>query len=237
MGAPLDSVIVGEPTLEAVLFDMDGTIIDSEPYWIEAERALVEEFGGTWTEEQGYALVGSGLWNTADLLQNAGVQLDADTIVQRLSDQVLEGIKRSVPWRPGVRELIGEITSAGIPCALVTMSLRSNAEAVATAVASEVGHEVFSVIVSANDVEHPKPNPEAYLKAAGLLSVPIRHTLAIEDSGYGAASAFSAGSVTIGVPLHVDIPRHTVDVLWNSLADRTLSDLQDVFRTHRQAGQ
>ena len=221
------------PTLAAVLFDMDGTIIDSEPYWIEAERALVEEFGGTWSEEQGYALVGSGLWNTADLLQSAGVTMEADAIVQRLSDEVLANIRKSVPWRPGVRELISEICAEGIPLALVTMSLRSNAEAVAEAVAAEVGHEVFSVIVSANDVEHPKPNPEAYLKAADQLKVPIRHTVALEDSGYGAASAFSAGAVTIGIPLHVDIPRHTVDVLWNSLAGRGLTDVHEVFAQHR----
>lgn len=224
---------MGEPTLLAVLFDMDGTIIDSEPYWIEAERALVEEFGGTWTEEQGYALVGSSLWNTADLLQSAGVKMEADAIVQRLSDEVLENIRRVVPWRPGVRELISEVCQANIPLALVTMSLRSNAEAVAEAIASELGRPVFSVIVSANDVEHPKPNPEAYLKAAEQLGVPVRHTLALEDSGYGAASAFSAGAVTIGIPLHVDIPRHTVDVLWNSLSGRGLQDLRDVFHQHR----
>ena len=122
----------------AVLFDMDGTIIDSEPYWMIAESELVEEFGATWSAEQAYALVGSGLWNSAALLQQAGVDMPADDIVQRLSQRVLDQVAAAVPWRPGVRELFTELLDADIPCALVTMSLRMNAEALAHAVAREM---------------------------------------------------------------------------------------------------
>jgi HAD superfamily hydrolase (TIGR01509 family) len=218
---------------DAVLFDMDGTIVDSEPYWMTAERELVEQYGGTWSQEQAYALVGSGMWNTAKLLQSVGVTMEADDIVSHLSARVLEHIEASFPWRPGVRELMKELVANDVPCALVTMSLRTNAEAVSRAVAKEVGTEVFRVIVSANDVEQPKPNPEAYLLAASQLGVDIRHTIALEDSGYGAASAFSAGAVTIGIPLHVEIPSHSAHVLWNSLEGKGLSDFQDLLLTHR----
>jgi HAD superfamily hydrolase (TIGR01509 family) len=223
---------VGTPNIAAVLFDMDGTIIDSEPYWMLAERELVEKFGGTWSEEQAFALVGSGLWNSANLLQHAGVEMPADDIVAQLSTRVLEQVTESIPWRPGVRELMTELVAKEYPLALVTMSLRENAEALSQALTRELGAPVFSAIVSANDVEHPKPNPEAYLSAAALLGVDIRHTIALEDSGYGAASAFSAGAITIGIPLHVDIPSHTVHVLWDSLEGKTLADLQELMQTH-----
>ena len=211
---------------------MDGTIIDSEPYWIEAETELVEEFGGSWTQEQAYSLVGSGLWNSAKAIQHAGVDLSADEVVRRLSDRVLGRIEASVPWRAGSQELIGEIVEAGIPCALVTMSLRANAEAVASAIAAALGAEVFSVIVSGDDVTEPKPNPEAYLMAADQLGVAIEHTVALEDSAYGAASAFSAGAVTIGVPLHVDVPRHTAHVLWDTIEGKGVDDIRREFARH-----
>lgn len=213
---------------------MDGTIIDSEPYWIHAETGLVEEFGGSWTQEQAYSLVGSGLWNSAKALQHAGVDLTADEIVYRLSERVLERIEQAVPWRTGSRELIGEIIHAGLPCALVTMSLRANAVAVASAIAAELGTEVFPVIVSGGDVTEPKPNPEAYLLAADQLGVAIEDTVALEDSAYGAASAFSAGAITIGVPLHVEVPRHTAHVIWDTIEGKGIVDIRAEFARHRR---
>ena len=216
----------------AVLFDMDGTIIDSEPYWMIAEAELVEEHGGTWSDKQGYALVGSGLWNSAAVLQKAGVDLAADDIVQRLSQRVLEQVASSVPWRPGVRELFRELLDADIPCALVTMSLRMNAEALAQALAVELGQRVFRAIVAGDDVSQPKPHPEAYLKGALALGVAIGDCVALEDSNYGAASAFSAGAVTIGIPLHVDIQSEHVHELWDSLEGRGLEHLAKTWRSH-----
>ena len=220
--------------MQAALFDMDGTIIDSEPYWMTAERELVESFGGSWSEEQAYALVGSGLWNSASLLKAAGVDLELDDIVHRLSDRVLAQIEDAVPWRPGVRELFQGLMDAGIPCALVTMSLRKNAVALAHAVEKELGQPVFQAIVAGDDVEAPKPNPEAYLKGAAALGVDIHATVALEDSAYGAASAFSAGAVTIGIPLHVGIPHSSVHVMWSSLEGKTVADLEQVWRSQRR---
>jgi len=220
--------------MQAALFDMDGTIIDSEPYWMTAERELVESFGGTWSEEQGYALVGSGLWNSASLLKAAGVDLELDDIVHRLSDRVLAQIKEAVPWRPGVRELFHGLLEADIPCALVTMSLRKNAVALAQAVEKELGKPVFQAIVAGDDVEAPKPNPEAYLKGASALGMDIHTTVALEDSAFGAASAFSAGAITIGIPLHVGIPHNSVHEMWSSLEGKTVSDLDAVWRSHRR---
>lgn len=224
---------MGETTLAAVLFDMDGTIIDSEPYWIEAENELVEEFGGTWTQEQAYSIVGSGLWPSARALQRAGVDLSEDDIVHRLSERVLERIEHTVPWRPGSRELIADLVRAGVPRALVTMSLRSNAVAINKAISRLLGAEVFDVIVSGDDVTEPKPHPEAYLSAADQLGVTIGHTVALEDSAFGATSAYTAGAVTIGVPLHVDIPSTTVHAIWDTIEGKRLADLEREFARHR----
>lgn len=221
--------------LRGVLFDMDGTIIDSEPYWMRAERELVESFGGTWGEQQAYALVGSGLWNSASLLISAGVELEHEVIIDKLSARVREQISESVPWRPGARELMAEILQAGLPMALVTMSIGPNARAVSAALDRELGQKVFSAIISADDVERPKPDPEAYLAGAAAIGVDISDTLSFEDSSYGAASAFSAGSITIGIPLHVEIPQGSTHEQWESMAGTGLNDLREAFGRHRSA--
>jgi HAD superfamily hydrolase (TIGR01509 family) len=214
---------------------MDGTIIDSEPYWMRAERELVESFGGTWGEQQAYALVGSGLWNSASLLISAGVELEHEVIIDKLSARVREQISESVPWRPGARELMAEILQAGLPMALVTMSIGLNARAVSAALDRELGQKVFSAIISADDVERPKPDPEAYLAGAAAIGVDISDTLSFEDSSYGAASAFSAGSITIGIPLHVEIPQGSTHEQWESMAGTGLNDLREAFGRHRSA--
>jgi HAD superfamily hydrolase (TIGR01509 family) len=214
---------------------MDGTIIDSEPYWMRAERELVESFGGTWGEQQAYALVGSGLWNSASLLISAGVELEHEVIIDKLSARVREQISESVPWRPGARELMAEILQAGLPMALVTMSIGPNARAVSAALDRELGQKVFSAIISADDVERPKPDPEAYLAGAAAIGVDISDTLSFEDSSYGAASAFSAGSITIGIPLHVEIPQGSTHEQWESMAGTGLNDLREAFGRHRSA--
>lgn len=219
--------------MRGVLFDMDGTIIDSEPYWMKAERELVESHGGTWSDEQGFALVGQGLWASASLLQAAGVDQDADGIVAQLSARVLEQIEEAVPWRPGVLDLFRQLGDQDIPCALVTMSLRANAQALAFAAAREIGHEVFRIIVAGDDVTKPKPDPEAYVTGAALLGLDVGDCVAFEDSSFGATSAFSAGAITIGVPLHVEIPENVVHVLWDSLEGKTVQDLSFVWRQHR----
>ena len=107
---------------------MDGTLVDTEPYWLQAESDLVARAGGVWTPEDGLQLVGSGLERSALILQSRGVELTVEEIVDDYSPTgCCEQIPRSVPWRPGARELLLEIRDAGIPTALVTMSLRQMA--------------------------------------------------------------------------------------------------------------
>lgn len=211
--------------LAACLFDMDGTLVDTEPYWIEAETTLVSQFGGHWTTQQGLALVGSGLWGTADALQAAGVDMDERAIIDWLSAFVQTRMNEAMPWRPGAVELIRALRELDIPLALVTMSFRATAYALRDALSNELGQSAFEHVVCGEDVTYPKPHPEAYTRAAHLLGVHISDCVAFEDSGHGAASAFSSGAVTIGLPLHVDIPAHSVHTLWDSLENKTPADV------------
>ncbi len=215
-------------TLAAVLWDMDGTIVDTEPYWMRAEHELVGEHGGTWSEAQGMQLVGSGLVQSAKILQQAGVALEVDEIINTLTDRVMEQITEGVPWRPGARELIAELGAAGIPIALVTMSIRRMALQVATA----VGEGVFAVVVAGDDVEHPKPHPQPYLVAAERLGVEIGNCVAIEDSEFGLVSAVASGAATIGVPLHLTLHEGPTHELWPTLAGRTVADLSAALERH-----
>jgi HAD superfamily hydrolase (TIGR01509 family) len=206
----------------AVLWDMDGTLVDTERYWMAAEEELVESFGGRWTHEDALGLVGSGLWEAARVFQAAGVDLDADTIVARLTARVQEQlVEHGVPWRPGAHELLEALREASVPTALVTMSIRSMADDVVNA----IPFEAFDVIVTGDSVDNAKPHPEPYLAAAAALGVDVRDCIAIEDSPAGLTSAWAAGAVTIGVPNILALDEAPAHVLWDTLVDKSVTDV------------
>ncbi|MEO7147569.1 MAG: HAD family phosphatase [Terrimesophilobacter sp.] len=209
----------------AVLFDMDGTIVDTEPYWLRAERELVGSFGQSWTTQDGFALVGSGLALSAQFLQKRGVDLHEDDIIDRLTARVLQQAMEHIPWRPGAVELLRALNEAQIPTALVTMSMRPLAEHIATS----LDFTAFQAIVTGGDVENPKPHPEPYLRAAETLNVQITDCLAIEDSPPGLASATASGAAVVGVPAHVPLTESPTYTLWDTLAGRSIADLTNIF--------
>ncbi|AWB86348.1 hydrolase [Mycetocola zhujimingii] len=201
---------------------MDGTIVDTEPYWISAETDLVESFGHTWTYEDAMTLVGAGLWESAKVFQDHGVEMTADDIVNHLTSRVQERLEKDgVPFRPGARELLEELRSLGVKTALVTMSIRRMAEQVVT----HIPFDAFDVLVTGDEVENPKPHPEPYLTAARLLGVDIADCIAIEDSRAGLASAVAAGSIAVAVPHAVSIAPSDSHTTWPTLAGRTSVDL------------
>ena len=208
---------------------MDGTLVDTERYWMAAEEELVESFGGRWTHEDALGLVGSGLWESARVFQAAGVDLDADTIVARLTARVQEQLaEHGVPWRPGARELLEALRQASVPTALVTMSVRSMADDVVRA----IPFEAFDVIVTGDAVGNAKPHPEPYLTAANALGVDVRDCVAIEDSPAGLTSAWSAGAVTVGVPNFLALEEAPAHVLWPTLADKSVADVAELVAVH-----
>jgi HAD superfamily hydrolase (TIGR01509 family) len=187
----------------AVLWDMDGTIVDTEPYWIAAEYDIVERHGGTWSDEHARALVGSDLLDSGRYMRlHGGVDREPHEIVEMLLDRVVESIRREVPWRPGARELLADLRAVPVPTALVTMSWRRFAHEVVDALPADS----FDVVVVGDDVERGKPHPEPYLLAARRLGVDPAECLAIEDSPTGVASALAAGCMVVAVPHVVDVP-------------------------------
>ncbi|WP_446724539.1 HAD family hydrolase [Microbacterium sp. K22] len=210
----------------AVLWDMDGTLVDTEPYWMAAETALVESFGGSWSHEDALQLVGSGLLDSAVILQGAGVAMEAEAIVDHLTDAVQESLRsQGVPFRPGARELLRNLREAGIPTGLVTMSLRR----MALSVVDLIEFDAFDIVVAGDDVDNPKPHPEPYLQAAALLDVDIADVIVIEDSPTGVRAGLASGALTLAVPHIVPLDHLGAHELWPTLAGRNAGDLTDLF--------
>jgi HAD superfamily hydrolase (TIGR01509 family) len=205
---------------------MDGTLVDTEPYWMAAETTLVESFGGTWSHEDALQLVGSGLLDSAAILQRAGVAMEAEAIVSHLTDMVQESLHtQGVPFRPGARELLRDLRDAGIPTGLVTMSLRR----MALNVVELIDFEAFDIVVAGDDVDNPKPHPEPYLQAAALLDVDIADVVVIEDSPTGVRAGLASGALTLAVPHIVPLDHLGAHELWTTLAGRGADDLADLY--------
>ncbi|MBX7443668.1 MULTISPECIES: HAD family phosphatase [unclassified Arthrobacter] len=226
-----------ESPLKAVLWDMDGTIVDTEPYWIAAEHALVEAHGGTWSHEQAMQLVGQSLTFSAGLLQQAGVKLEIREIIDSLTAEVISSVRQQVPWRPGARELLEELHQAGVRCALVTMSEGP----LARQVVDSLPRPYFEILVTGDTVARGKPHPEAYLTAVELLQerdpeLGIHHCVALEDSVPGVAAAVASGVATVAVPHIVPLPDDGSYALWESLAGRSLAELEALLETAPAAG-
>lgn len=216
--------------LRAVLWDLDGTLVDTEPYWIVAERELVESFGGQWGHEQAMRLVGQALPTSAGMLQEAGVELEIREIIDMLTARVVEQLGRAVPWRPGARELLGSLSAAGVECALVTMSERPMVERIIT----HLPAGSFRAVVTGDSVSRGKPDPEPYLTGLARLSgfvegLDASECVAIEDSQPGATSAIVAGLPTIVVPNATALPVDLGSEQWATLAGRTVHDVAAVL--------
>lgn len=215
---------------DAVLWDMDGTLVDTEPLWMQAEIDLVARFGGTWTHEQALTLVGNGLETSAAILQEAGVQMSVPDIIDHLTDAVMQTLIADGPTRrPGALDLLTAVRAAGVRCAMVTMSLRRMAEVVAQSFPGSP----FEFIVSGDDATRPKPYPDPYLQACEQLGVNPARCVAIEDSPTGVRSAVSAGVATVGVPLMVSLVGVGAQAEWDTLEGKTLNDLADLSAAHR----
>ena len=198
----------------AVLWDMDGTLIDTEPLWIRAETGMLDRYGIEMTDDLRAALIGSGLQAGARLFQSLGVPLSVDEILAEWVETVVSGIHAGeAEWRPGAIELLESLHAAGIPSIMVTAAARANA----SAVVSKLREGLFAGIISGDDVENEKPHPEPYLRGAELAGVPIARCVAIEDSPNGLTSAHASGAISIGVPNIVALDEAPSHAVWETL--------------------
>ena len=210
----------------AVLFDMDGTLIDSEPYWMESESALAAEHNGQWTHADGLDVVGMSLDQSSKLLKDrANIPLEPTEIVDRLTSEVQSKLAKVIPWRPGAKELLLDLKKHGVKTALVTMSLHRMAQQVVDA----IEFDAFDVIIAGNDVTRGKPHPEAYEKAAAALGFEPSRCIAFEDSLSGLTSAEAAGTFAIGIPHVVPIPEKEGRTLWPTLVGVTYKQLRKLI--------
>jgi HAD superfamily hydrolase (TIGR01509 family) len=206
----------------AVLWDMDGTLVDTEPDWIASEFALIEEHGGSWSHDHAMNLVGNDLLESGRYIhEHAGIDLEPAEIVEELLDRVMARLATTVPWRPGALELLTDLRARGVRCALVTMSYRRFVAPILETLPSGT----FEVIVTGDSVAQGKPHPEPYLKAAAILGVDPAATVAIEDSNTGARSAEAAGCTVLVVQNHVPVLPGERRVFADTLAGMTAGDL------------
>lgn len=208
----------------AVLFDMDGLLVDTERTWFAVESEVMAALGAPWGPEHQQALVGGPLERTvAYMLRLAGqADLEPAELGRSLVDGMVRHLRRGpVDWMPGARRLLDEAAHGGVPRALVSSSLR----VVVDAVLDAVGRHHFEVTVSGDDVIRTKPHPDPYLRAAELLGAAPGECVALEDSATGATSAMAAGCVTVVVPSLLPVPAELADLRVDSLEALDLDGL------------
>lgn len=211
----------------AVLWDMDGTLIDSEPYWMKSEGAFAKANNSTWTEEDGLSLVGMSLYDSSKIIKDrVGSPLEPEQIIEQLTDEVTAQLKQEILWRPGAKELLLLLRKNKVKTALVTMSMHRMAKEVV----DSIGFDAFDVIVAGDDVIHGKPHPEPYLKAAEFLGVDPKDCVAFEDSISGLRSAEAAGTKAVGVENIVEIPAQPGRIIWTTLEGVGMSELKKLFK-------
>ncbi|WGL50781.1 HAD family phosphatase [Nocardioides sp. BP30] len=201
---------------------MDGTLVDTEPYWIETEYELARTYGGAWSQEDALALVGNDLLESGRYIkERMGLPHTPEEVVELLLDGVVARIQQHVPWCPGAVELLADLRAQQIPCALVTMSYQR----FVAPILSQLPAETFAVVVTGDQVTRGKPHPEPYETAAAALGLAPAQCLAIEDSSTGTRSAESAGCTVLVVENHVPVPPGERRVFRSTLAGVGVADL------------
>ena len=181
--------------LQAVLFDMDGTLVDTERLWWEAVEQVAGVFGHTLTDADQPEVLGRAVEHTAGWLA-ATTASPAGTIARDLHRAFGERVRTGIVPRPGATVLLDALARESVPTALVTASPR----AIADTVLAALGPERFAVSVTADDTERTKPAPDPYLAACRALGVDPAACVAVEDTRTGVASAESAGCAVLAVP-------------------------------------
>lgn len=210
---------------EAVFFDMDGLMVDSEPEWFLSEVDVTKPFGYTWLEEDQIACLGGPLSKVGQyMFDKCGRQQSPQFFTQTLIDTQVARMRGNTPTMPGAIELVRELQSHGVKTGLVSASPRN----IVDSVLDNLGHELFPFSISSDDVKKTKPDPEGYLKAATMSGSEISDCLIFEDSLTGMNAAIASGAYLIGVPHLVTIEESNRVRVIKSLEQLSYSKLKDL---------
>jgi HAD superfamily hydrolase (TIGR01509 family) len=203
---------------QAVVFDNDGLLLDTEATWTRAEEDLFARRGRVFTAEDKRALIGTSRTTSALMLEamldRPG---DGEALADELHELVMAEALNGVPPREGARELVDALRAAGVPLAVASNSRREFVERVLAGAGLLNGR--FDAVVTADDVAEPKPAPDLYLAACSALGAAPERSAALEDSPVGVASALAAGLFVVAVPYFAD-----TRIEGASLTARTLAD-------------
>lgn len=219
--------------LQAVLLDMDGLLVDSEPLWFHAEADAFARLdaGREWTHEDARRLVGQQIIRSAQIIaEAAGSAEPAEHVRDWMVDAIVGSLRKEVPFKPGAAELLTRLRDAGVPAALVSSSYRRLLDPVLLA----VPEQSIAVSVAGDEVMRGKPDPEPYLRACQLLGVDPSGCVVLEDSPTGSQAGVAAGCVVVQVPDLVARPASAPWVERASLVDLGVAELKDLVRAHRQ---
>lgn len=182
--------------LKAVFWDMDGTLIDSEPYWHAGEMEIAKKHGGYWDLDLAWQGSGTPVPAVAQRMVDHGCQLSVEEIGQGMIDYVSRAEAAHMPWIDGVLDVLNSLVAAGIPSVLVTTSPRHLAQGLV----DQAPAGAFVGFVCGDDDVEKKPSPEPYLAAGRLLGIApedMRYCVALEDSMSGLRSAAASGATTL----------------------------------------
>jgi HAD superfamily hydrolase (TIGR01509 family) len=220
-------------SLRAVLFDMDGTLVETEEYWGEAMFALARRLGGEMSAQARMATIGSSMRTSMGILhRDIGVirtetELLADG--RWVEDTTAEMLAERITWRPGAADLLMSVREAGLATALVTTTPRRLADIVLAAIRADLGSDPFDVTVCGDEVPARKPDPAPYLKAMGFLGVQPDECVVVEDSQAGISAGLAAGAAVLGVPTVQVVAAASGLTLREGLAGIGPAELADVL--------
>lgn len=212
---------------EAVFFDMDGLMVDSEPEWFQSEIDVTAPFGYVWLEEDQIACLGGPLSKVGQyMFERCNQQRSPEYFTQSLIDTQAAKMRGNTPTMPGAVELVRELQANGVKTALVSASPRN----IVDAVLDNLGHDLFPFSISSDDVVNTKPHPDGYLKAAAMSNSDIANCLIFEDSLTGMKAAVASGARLIAVPHLVSIDESERVRVINSLVQLSFPKLQELFQ-------
>jgi len=208
--------------MSAIFFDMDGTLIDSEPLWLEAEIEIMEELGCNWDQQDQINCLGGPIDKTENYMQDRSNNIKPfGYFTKKLDDVMEQKLSTKLNLIPNALEIINECKISEIKIALVTAS----SGRLMRAVLKRFPVGIFDTTVSYDDVKRSKPDPEPYSLAAKTLGVDITKCVVLEDSLTGIQSGLSAGAQVIGIPHLVKMPSNPNLRVVESLSEITMDRL------------